>query len=282
VQILIEIKNLTKRYRDGTEALRSVSVRMDRKVTAVLGRNGAGKTTLTRILSTQLEPTSGTATVSGIDVMKNTEKVREIIVSIPQEARPIGILTPLEHIVIYLTARGLSIKESRGRGLSALKKLGMLREKNRLADDLSGGAKRKIFVAMAIAADAGMTFLDEPTTGLDPVSRLEVWSAIRELRGDVLLTTHYIDEAKALSDEVILMEAGKIFAKGSIADLLGPYSGMVKVEGIKAGRLNFKIGSSDISYVKREDAEKYLKMKLDVGNVDIEDLFIMRGVPDGI
>jgi len=279
---LIEIKNLTKRYRDGTEALRSVSVRMDRKVTAVLGRNGAGKTTLTRILSTQLEPTSGTATVSGIDVMKNTEKVREIIVSIPQEARPIGILTPLEHIVIYLTARGLSIKESRGRGLSALKKLGMLREKNRLADDLSGGAKRKIFVAMAIAADAGMTFLDEPTTGLDPVSRLEVWSAIRELRGDVLLTTHYIDEAKALSDEVILMEAGKIFAKGSIADLLGPYSGMVKVEGIKAGRLNFKIGSSDISYVKREDAEKYLKMKLDVGNVDIEDLFIMRGVPDGI
>ena len=270
---MIEAKNLTKKYADGTLALKNVSFKMDKNITAILGRNGAGKTTLLRILSTQLLPTSGIAYINGLDVVKDAEKIRKIIVSIPQEAHPIRILTPLEHVITYLAAKRVGEKEATQRAEKVLKKLEMSKEKNKLAGDLSGGMKRKIFVAMALASNAEVIFLDEPTTGLDPISRMEVWSAIRELKGKTIITTHYLDEAKELADEIIIMEGGKIEAQGNLKQILKPFKKLARIEGKKIGKKYYKFGNTIISYVNKKNA-KGLKGK----PITLEDAFILKGI----
>ena len=275
---MIVVENLQKTYKDGTKALKGISFRVDEGITAILGRNGAGKTTLTRILSTQLLPTSGKAHIDGIDVVKDADKIRERIVSIPQEGKPIGLLTPMEHIIVYLGARGIMENEAKKLARKALNELDIIDEADKVADDLSGGTKRKIFVAMALAAGTDIIFLDEPTTGLDPLSRIEVWHAIKKIKGTILLTTHYVEEAKELADRVILVDSGKVLAKGKIDALLKPYGNLVRVEGIRTGRKTFKLGNLDISYVNKKDAERYIgKDGLVIRNFDLEDIFMIRG-----
>ncbi len=272
------VENLQKTYKDGTKALNRISFRVDKGITAILGRNGAGKTTLTRILSTQLLPTSGKAYINGIDVVKDADRIRESIVSIPQEGKPIGLLTPMEHIIVYLCARGIREGDAKRLARKALNDLDIIEEADKVADDLSGGTKRKIFVAMALAAGADTIFLDEPTTGLDPLSRIEVWHAIKKIKGTILLTTHYVEEAKALADSVILVDSGKVLAKGKIGNLIRPYSRLVRIEGIKTGKKTFKLGNLDISYVSKKDANKYIgKDGIVIRNFDLEDIFIMQG-----
>nr|WP_276321694.1 ABC transporter ATP-binding protein [Saccharolobus shibatae] len=242
------------------------------RVVTLLGRNGAGKTTLTRILSTQLLPTSGIARVQGYDVVKDAKKVRKIIASIPQEAKSIGIASPMEHLVMYLTARGLSFKEATEISRSALKEVGLWEVKDKPSDELSGGMKRKIFVAMALASNAELVLLDEPTTGLDPYSRLEVWSVLKSIKSKILLTTHYMEEAEELSDEVILLHKGKLIAKGSIKELLAKFDNKVRVEGIG----DYKIGRLRISYIDRNEASDYVG-KYVIKPITLEDLFIIYG-----
>jgi ABC-2 type transport system ATP-binding protein len=143
---------------------------------------------------------------------------------------------------------------------------------------LSGGMKRKIFVAMALAANADTVFLDEPTTGLDPLSRLEVWSAIKRLEGTVVLTTHYMEEAAELSDEVFMVETGKIIAKGDIKSLLSKFNGLLRAETSKPVKAKYKIGNTSIAYIKVKDAERYVKMGYSIKPITLDDLFVMRGV----
>ncbi|MEM3863447.1 MAG: ABC transporter ATP-binding protein, partial [Metallosphaera sp.] len=144
---MIDVNGLSKVYKDGTVALDSVSFSSSAKVLSVLGRNGAGKTTMMRILSTQLLPSSGSARILGIDVVKEAKKLRSLIVSIPQEAKPIGFASPLEHITMFLTARGMSISTSLEEARRALKEIGLWEVRDKPCDDLSGGMKRKVFVA---------------------------------------------------------------------------------------------------------------------------------------
>lgn len=276
--VMIKITNLGKRYRDGTEALKGVTFEMSKKVTAVLGRNGAGKTTLLRILSTQLMPTSGTAKINGYDIIKEAGAIRERIVSIPQEAEPIGILTPWEHMEIYLAAREVPRGEAHALTESAFRLLDIYGEKDKTADELSGGMKRKIFVAMALVSGAEVTFLDEPTVGLDPISRLEVWSAIKRMKGSVILTTHYLEEAKALADEIILIDAGTIASKGTIKEIMKPLKGIMRVEGISKGKMQYKIGNYRISYLSGEEAIEYADKGCEVKTPDLEDLLIIKGI----
>ncbi|MCL4344663.1 MAG: ABC transporter ATP-binding protein [Thaumarchaeota archaeon] len=275
---MIELQDLRKVYENGQVALNGVSASFKGRVTSIIGRNGAGKTTMMRILSTQLIPTSGSATINGMDIFHEQGRIRRSLVSIPQEGRPIGLLTPLEHLKIYLAARGMSFKDASEAASYALKKLELWEFRNRPTDTLSGGMKRKLFVAMAIAANAETVFLDEPTTGLDPVSRLEVWSAIKELSSEVLLTTHYMEEALALSDEVVFMDNGMIIKKGKIAELLSDFEGKIRVESTQPVHGWTRIGNTYISYADTDSASEYVRKGYSVKQVTLEDLFVRYGV----
>lgn len=269
---MIEAINLTKIYKDGIKALDNLTFSSNARVVTLLGRNGAGKTTLTRILSTQLLPTSGLARVEGYDVVKDANKVRKMIASIPQEAKPVGIASPMEHLVMYLTARGFSFKDANEVSRKVLKEVGLWEVKDKPSDELSGGMKRKIFVAMALAANAEVVLLDEPTTGLDPYSRLEVWSILKSIKSKIVLTTHYMEEAQELSDEVILLNKGRLIAKGSIEELLSRFKDKVRVEGIG----DIKIGRLRISYIDRDKATDFIG-KYVIKPITLEDMFIIYG-----
>ena len=271
----IKAEGLKKEYPGGLTALKSLNFGLSRKISAVLGHNGAGKTTLLRILSTQLLPSSGNASVLGMDIYENAQEIRERIVSIPQESDALEVLTPQEHLEMYLSARGISSREASESIDSALKTVGLYEARNQTANTLSGGMKRKIFVAMALASNADLTFLDEPTTGLDPVSRMEVWSAIKKLRGGVILTTHYLEEAKFLADEVMILNSGRLIAKGEIDSLLKPYKHLVRIDGIMEGKRSFKIGDIMISYLGEKAALEYMKKGYQPKQLGLEDLFIL-------
>ncbi len=275
---VIETNNLVKRYRDGHLALDRLNLRLDKKITMILGRNGAGKTTLLRILSTQLLPTSGTVRVLGYDIMKDVKRLRGKIVSIPQEVEAMGIITPYEHMQFYLLAREFPKEKIDGIITKTLKQLGLYDFRNKPSDLLSGGMKRKIFVSMALAADAELTFLDEPTVGLDPISRMEVWSAIKKLAGKVIITTHYMEEAKILGEEIALIDSGRLKMQGSPSDLLRSLKGLMRVEGLSKGKMKFKIGGTDISYLKSSEAVSYADRGYDVKQLDLEDLFLLGEV----
>lgn len=222
----LQCTNLTKIYAgsQGKAALDGISltVRAD-GIFSLIGMNGAGKTTLIRILATQLEPTSGTALIDGIDVMKEPKKLRERIATIPQEARSIPWMTPMQTVVSYLLWRGISYGEAKERGAEALAKVDIEEKRDTLNRKLSGGQRRKVMVASVLAAEADITFLDEPTTGLDPISRKELWRSLEELAKDrfMILTTHYLEEAEQLADMIGMLDNGKLVGLGSMDQLRG-------------------------------------------------------------
>ncbi|MFG1556055.1 MAG: ABC transporter ATP-binding protein [Thermoplasmataceae archaeon] len=275
---MIVINNLRKVYSDHNVALKDISAEMSARITTIIGRNGAGKTTLLRILSTQLMPTSGKATIFGLDVVHQAKEIRKRIVSIPQEASTIGILTPMEQVSMYLVGRGFSTADARKATLDALEAVGLHEARNNPADTLSGGMKRKCFVAMALAANADVIFLDEPTTGLDPISRLEVWSAIKQLQGNIILTTHYMEEAEKLSEEVFLFESGSIIDRGTIKSLLKGFENKVRIESYRKMDNSFRVGTIYIRYVPQDEATRFIKEGDSVRKISLDDLFIMRGV----
>lgn len=275
---MIKVNRIKKSYTNGTYALAGVSFKIDKKITSIIGRNGAGKTTLMRILSTQLTPSSGTASINGYDILKDANKIRKIIVSIPQEARPIYYHNVLDSVRLYLSARGLNIEQATKRAEKALRQVGLWEVKDEVSNKLSGGMKRKIFVAMVLASEADIIFLDEPTTALDPISRLEVWSAIKLLKGQTVLTTHYMEEAQALSDEVIMIDKGKILAQGKPTKLLSQFEGMVRVESRRRYKNSYKVANTYVSYIKSKQAESFILKGDIVKPVTLDDLFIKKGV----
>jgi ABC-2 type transport system ATP-binding protein len=275
---IIETNNLVKRYGDGYLALNGLNIELNKKTTIILGRNGAGKTTLLRILSTQLMPTSGKAKVLGYDVVNQARQIRDLIVSIPQEAEAIGIVTPYEQLLMYLTAREIPRDRIDSLIEKTLRLLGLYDFRDKPSDFLSGGMKRKIFVAMALASNARLTFLDEPTVGLDPISRMEVWSAIKKLKGNVVLTTHYMEEAKVLGNEIVLIDSGRVTMQGSLNSLLKPMRGLMRVEGVATGKMRFRIGGTDISYLHNKEALHYANKGFDIKPLDLEDLFILKEI----
>lgn len=220
----IDAEQVTKAYKGSPRpAVAGVTLQVEAgKVFTLLGRNGAGKTTFVRMCATQLEPTSGRISVLGYDVMRQAREIRNIISVVPQEGRPLRALTPWDHVYNWLQIRGESKQQAREKTEDFLKKLELWDARDRPAMNLSGGMKQKILVAMAMAVDAKLLFLDEPTIGLDPVSRRQVWSAIKDWKakgGSILLTTHYMDEAEVLSDYIVIIDRGAIIAQGTIRDL---------------------------------------------------------------
>ena len=216
-------KRLTKIYeKSHVPALESVSFTLPtRGVFVLIGRNGSGKTTLIRILATNLEPTSGTVTLNGIDVMSDPDQIRERIAIVPQEARPIPWMTPMQSVFSYLLWRGLDYAEAKQKGCEVLDRLKFGKKARALNRTLSGGMKRKVLMAMILSTEAEVIFLDEPTTGLDPISRHEFWELLQEIRKDrfVVLTTHYMEEAEQLADTIGLLDEGRLIALGTLDEL---------------------------------------------------------------
>ncbi|MGC8479279.1 MAG: ABC transporter ATP-binding protein [Candidatus Micrarchaeia archaeon] len=208
-------KKISKTYPNGKKALNNLSFSFKGKgILSIIGKNGAGKTTLIRILATELVPTSGTAFIDNIDIIKNPEQIREKIAIIPQEARAVQWLTPKQTLISYLMYRGFSYSQSKKLAMESLKKLSLSKNLNTLNRLLSGGTKRKVLVSYVLSSGAKIIFLDEPTTGLDPISRSELWNLLKKLKDDylIVLTTHYLEEAERLADKIILIDEGKLIA----------------------------------------------------------------------
>jgi ABC-2 type transport system ATP-binding protein len=220
----IEAYSVSKIYKDThVPALDNISLKIDKgKIFTLLGRNGAGKTTFVRICATQLLPTSGILKVSGYDVINQAEDIRKFISVVPQEGRPLRALTPWDHVYNWLKIRGEEKSIAKIKTEKILERFELLKVKDKPAMNLSGGMKQKILVAMATAVDVNIYFLDEPTIGLDPVSRRQVWNLIQDLKKEgktILLTTHYMDEAEILSDKIVIIDNGKIVKEGNMNDL---------------------------------------------------------------
>ncbi len=231
---ILKAVELTKTYKGGVKALDNVSFEFKGQgVFTILGRNGAGKTTFLRIIGTQLLPSRGRAYVLGYDVVKESKNVRKNITVMPQEGSTLPPLTPWDHVYYTLRIRGFSKEEARENALEALSALELLEYKDVHADQLSGGLRQRTLVAMAMATKSKLLLLDEPTLGLDPLSRRNIWKVIREYcrkYGSIILTTHYLDEAEVLSDDIVILNNGNVIAKGSVEQLKSEVKEKIKVE----------------------------------------------------
>jgi ABC-2 type transport system ATP-binding protein len=222
---IIEVRKLIKYYgKSEIPALDGLDLAVNEgRIFTLLGRNGAGKTTFLRIATTQLLPTSGSVSVLGLDVLKDAKAIRKRIAIAPQEGRPLWTLTAKDHIVLALMMRGVSHSEAAHKAKRIIETLELTEVDKTRSEDLSGGMKQRVLIAMAIACDAELIFLDEPTIGLDPLSRRKVWDELIRLKRDegrtIVLTTHYMDEAEALSDELAIIDRGRVLATGSPSDV---------------------------------------------------------------
>jgi ABC-2 type transport system ATP-binding protein len=213
-------EDLVKTYRNGAvRALDHLSLDVEEgTVLSVLGPNGAGKTTCVRILATLLKPDSGRAMVGGIDVIKHPEKVREIIGLSGQYAAVDEILTGWDNLVMFGQLYHLGKKASIARAEELLERFSLTDSAKRPIKTYSGGMRRRLDLAASLIVKPKVLFLDEPTTGLDPRGRQEMWSVIEELvKGGVtlLLTTQYLEEADQLADEIAVIDHGKVIARGT-------------------------------------------------------------------
>jgi len=221
----IEVCDLSKRYRGGTLANDRITFSIPKgTVFGLLGPNGAGKTTLVRQITGELSPTKGEVRVHGRDILRHPLAAKALMGVVPQEASPYLHLKPGEHLMLFGRLHGLDRATARRRAAELVAALGLSGHTRVPAIQLSGGLKRKLLVGNALMAEPPVLILDEPTTGLDPHSRREVWALVRSLRGQgttVLVTTHYMEEAEALCDQVAVMEGGSILALGTVEELRG-------------------------------------------------------------
>ena len=218
--ISIEVKDLQKSYKK-LDVLKGVNFTVEKgSIFALLGSNGAGKTTVVKILTTLLKQDGGTAIVNGFDVTSKPDQVKQSLSLTGQFAAVDEILTGRENLVMI--ARLRQLKNPRQVAEDLLKRFGLTEAADRRASTYSGGMRRRLDLAMSLVGKPPLIFLDEPTTGLDPEARLEVWKIIKELAGNgttVFLTTQYLDEAEQLADRIAILHEGKIIVSGTLAEL---------------------------------------------------------------
>jgi ABC-2 type transport system ATP-binding protein len=220
MEAAIQVRGLRKSYKD-LEVLKGIDLDVARgSIFALLGSNGAGKTTLVRILATLLKADGGTATVSGLDVAAQPAKVRGAISLTGQFAAVDEILTGRENLIMIAELRRVKGAAKVANGLLA--RFGLADAAGRRVATYSGGMRRRLDIAMSLIGDPRVVFLDEPTAGLDPEGRLEVWQVIQDLASGgttVLLTTQYLDEAEKLADRIAILHGGTIITSGTLAEL---------------------------------------------------------------
>jgi len=216
----IQVNGLQKSYKQ-LQVLKGVDFEVKKgSIFALLGSNGAGKTTIVKILTTLLQQDGGTATVNGFDVAAKPDDVRQSISLTGQFAAVDEILTGRENLIMIARLRHLHDSPQVAEDL--LNRFGLTDAADRRVSTYSGGMRRRLDIAMSLVGKPHVIFLDEPTTGLDPEARLEVWKTVKELAHNgttVFLTTQYLDEAEQLADRIAILHEGKIIANGTLADL---------------------------------------------------------------
>ena len=216
----IQVKGLQKSYKQ-LRVLKGVEFEVKKgSIFALLGSNGAGKTTIVRILTTLLKPDGGTAAVNGFDVMKEPDRVRQSISLTGQFAAVDEILTGRENLLLIARLRHLANPRKAADGL--LGRFGLADAADRRVSAYSGGMRRRLDIAMSLIGKPQLIFLDEPTTGLDPEARIEVWKTVKELAANgttVFLTTQMLDEAEQLADQIAILHEGRIIVNGTLAEL---------------------------------------------------------------
>ena len=222
--VAVRVRGLVKHYRDGTEANRGIDLDVRRgEILSILGPNGAGKTTFLRQLTSELRPTSGSIEILGIDAIAHPQQVKRQMGITPQEAGIFETLTVREHLELFACLKGVAKSEARKSAAEVIHQLDLESEARKRVGHLSGGQRRRILIGLALLGSPPLLVLDEPTTGLDPVSRRTTWEVIRSAvnRGTtVILSTHYIEEAENLSHRIGIISEGRMIALGTLDELL--------------------------------------------------------------
>jgi ABC-2 type transport system ATP-binding protein len=232
-EVMIQVSGLAKTYktkRGTVEAVRGVDLTVRAgEIVGFLGPNGAGKTTTLRMLTTLLEPTAGTAMVAGADLRREPVEVRRRIGYVAQNGGTDGACSVGEELTMQAELYRLGKAEAAERTAKLSAQLDLAGLEDRYVKTLSGGQKRRLDIALGLVHSPRLVFLDEPTTGLDPQSRANLWTHVRRLRDDlnttVFLTTHYLDEADALCDRILIIDSGRIVAEGTPEELKNRISG---------------------------------------------------------
>lgn len=257
-------------------------------VYSLLGHNGAGKTTTVEILEGLRLPTSGKATILGADSVKGYDGIRKKVGILPQSFEPFENLNPVEAVQYWGNLFELS--PTRKDIDDLLERVGLSNRRSVYAKKLSGGEKRKLGIAMALVNDPEMLFLDEPTTGLDPKARRDLWDLIESMKHNgttILLTTHYLDEAEVLSDYVGIMNKGKIIAEGTPREIVSRYghktairlvgAGKKGIEELKRQGIEASLDNEDVLIPVAETAEmKTWFTKLSTLDVEMKDVYTKR------
>ncbi|KAA0003519.1 MAG: ABC transporter ATP-binding protein [Thermoplasmata archaeon] len=294
MECAIEVENLTKVYGD-LKAVDNISFKVKKgEVFAFLGPNGAGKTTTVEMIETIRSPTRGRIKVLGQDVKKSTKEIKERIGVLPQE------FISFERLTVRETLKYFSNLYKKHIDIDEIMDIIDLKDKeNELYMNLSGGLKQRVGVAIALVNDPDIVFLDEPTTGLDPRARRDVWNAIAGLKKQgktVFLTTHYMEEAEYLADSIAIMHRGRIVAEGTLDELIQKYGKRSTLllkggraeeaaEALKENGYDAEVvdGDVEIKIVKRDavlDILFYLREKgisyreVDIRHSDLEDVFL--------
>ena len=218
----IVAKKLTKSYGDNN-VLKGIDLKVKRgTMLALLGPNGAGKTTIVRILSTLLKFDDGSVNIEGFDIKENPDKVRGVIGLTGQSAAVDELLTGRENLVMMGRLYRLTADSAKARAQELLEEFDLVEAADRPAKTYSGGMRRRLDLSVSLIATPPVIFLDEPTTGLDPRSRLAMWAIIKNLMAKgttILLTTQYLEEADQLADQIIVIDGGKVIAEGTALEL---------------------------------------------------------------
>jgi ABC-2 type transport system ATP-binding protein len=220
----IEVRGLVREYRKGPRAVDGIDLTVEPgEIYGFLGPNGAGKSTTVHVLTTLLPPTAGTALVGGYDVVKHGPKIRGLIGVALQEAALDPLLTARDHLRLQATLQSVPRASRESRSEELLHRVGLVDAADRKVQGYSGGMKRRLDLALALVHNPRILFLDEPTTGLDPQSRTDIWNEVALMRREagvtVFLTTQYLEEADVLADRVGIIDHGKIVAEGTPAEL---------------------------------------------------------------
>jgi ABC-2 type transport system ATP-binding protein len=220
----IEVEGLVREFKGGVRAVDGIDLRVEPgEIHGFLGPNGAGKSTTVLMLTTLLPPTAGAARVAGHDIVREGAQVRQAIGAALQEAALDPLLTGSDHMRLQTALQGVPKAERRARGEALLERVGLTDAADRKVGGYSGGMKRRLDMALALVHRPRILFLDEPTTGLDPQSRSDLWDEVARLAREdgvtVFLTTQYLEEADVLADRIAIIDRGRIVARGTPASL---------------------------------------------------------------